>query len=120
LKEERRTPDATAGPPRELDAEVEELTRRTAEVINSAGVEQRQDLREYALGLLKEETEVGDALPARSGKTDARGTNPLAMALLLGLVSLPLLLLFLPVGLTLFAVAFVLGIWGIVSTLVRR
>ena len=120
MKEERRTPEPDAARQPEPDATVEDLTRRIAEVINTAGVEQRQSLREYALDLLKEETEVGDAVPVPPGRRDATGTNPLAMALLLGLVALPLVLLFAPVGLTLLAVAMVLGVWGVATTLFRR
>ncbi len=105
---------------RELDAQVEELTRRVAEIINAAGPDQRQDLREYALGLLRDETEVQDARPAHPEARDAARTNPIGMALLLGLVALPLVLLFAPVGLTLLAVAFVMGLWGVLQTLLRR
>jgi hypothetical protein len=116
LKGERRTPESRP----ELDARVEDLTRKIADVVNSASPEQRQDLREYAVGLLKEETEVVEAMPTPSGEPRTSGTNPLGMALLLGVVALPLLLLFAPVGLTLLAVATVMGVWGIVATLVRR
>ena len=105
---------------RELDAQVEDLTRKVAEIINAAGADQRQDLREYALGLLRDETEVQDARPAYPEARDAARTNPIGMALLLGLVALPLMLLFAPVGLTLLAVAFVMGLWGVLQTLLRR
>ena len=118
MAEERRTPEAGAPRQQELDSEVEDLTRRIADVINTAGAEQRQDLREYALGLLKEETEVQDE-PAPASRS-RRSTNPLGMAVLLGVVAVPLALLFAPVGLTLLAVAAVLGVWGVVAILVRR
>jgi hypothetical protein len=99
---------------------VEELARRLAAVVNGAGPESRAGLREYAIELLKEETELGE-LPAAPGrKTDGTGTNPLGLALLLGLVSLPLIVVFWPIGLTLFAMALVMGLWGLVVTFVRR
>lgn len=91
-----------------------------ADTVNRAGVEDRQALREYAIELLKEETELSDAQPAPSSVTNAASFNPLGLALLLGLVSLPLLLLFTPVGLAMFAVAGVMGLWGLAATLVRR
>lgn len=91
-----------------------------AELVNNADVEDRQDLREYAIELLKEETELGDALPASRPKTHATQTNPLALALLLGLVSLPLLFLFLPVGLTMLGIAAVMGLWGLAATILGR
>jgi hypothetical protein len=53
-------------------------------------------------------------------KTNAAATNPIGIALLLGILSLPALLLFTPVGVVLFAVALVMGIWGLVATLIRR
>jgi hypothetical protein len=117
LTEERRpVPDRQ----RDLDQQVEELARRLAGVVNGAG-ESRAALREYAIELLKEETELGDVPEPSSGaKTHATGTNPLGLALLLGLVALPLVVVFWPIGLTLLAMALILGVWGVVATLVRR
>jgi hypothetical protein len=120
LADDRRTPEPPADPQRELDARVEELTRQLAAVVQSAGVEGRQDLRDYAIGLLKEETEFAEAPSPPVASTNATASNPLGIALLLGLVSLPLLLIFTPVGLTMLAVAIVLGIWGLVLGLLRR
>ncbi len=116
MKGERRTPDSR----RDVDARVESLTRQIADVVNSASPEQRQDLREYALGLLRDETEVVEPMPTATGEPRTSATNPLGIALLLGVVALPLTLLFAPVGLTLLAVATVMGVWGVVATLVRR
>jgi len=119
LAEDHRTPEPAADRERELDAEIEELTRQIAERVNGAGQERRQDLREYAIELLKERTELADAPRAAAAGTADR-TNPLGMAILLGLVSVPLLFLFLPVGLTMLAVAMVMGVWGILATIFRR
>jgi hypothetical protein len=114
-------PESTADRQRELDAKVEALTQQIADVVNSAGVESRQDLREYAIGLLKEETERDDAPDAKSiSQTHAGQFSPLAFAILLGLVSLPLLLLFTPLGVGLFGVAVVMGIWGLLDAVFRR
>ena len=119
LAEDERTPGPGAERQRSLDAQVEELTHRIADLVNSADVEGRQDLREYAIGLLKDETELATS-PRPASSVAADRTNPLGLALLLGLVSFPLLFLFLPVGLTMLAVALVLGLWGLVATLVHR
>jgi hypothetical protein len=100
---------------------VEDLARRLADVVNTAGIESRQDLREYAIGLLKEETERDDAQPATSPETHAtQPFSPLAFAILIGLVSLPLLLLFPPLGLGLFFVAALMGVWGLIDSFFRR
>ena len=96
------------------------LARQIAELINGAGREQRQDLREYALGLIKEETEVIEAPGAPSDKTRSADTNPLGLALLLAVVAFPMGILFPFVGVTMFAIALVLGLVGLVSVLIRR
>ena len=121
MAEDRRTPDPDAARQSELDQQVEDLARRLAEVVNSAGLESRQDLREYAIGLLKEETERDDA-PAAASSTEKHAPqfSPLAFAILIGLVSLPLLLLFAPLGIGLFGMAVVMGIWGLIDTFFRR
>jgi len=116
LTDDRRTPDAA----QELDAEVEDLTRRLAEVVGRAGPEHRQGLREYAIGLLKDETEFAETPPAPAPGARAAPFSPLALGLLLGLVSLPLLLLFAPFGLVMLLLAGVMVVWGLVETLVRR
>jgi hypothetical protein len=122
LKDHRRTPELSATRERELDARVEDLARRLVEAVNQASPEQRPALREYAMELVRDGTEVGDAVPAAppANKTNAAATNPIGIALLLGILSLPAMLLFTPVGVVLFAVALVMGVWGILATLMRR
>lgn len=115
-------PQLPAKPERELDDKVEDLAQRIVQVVNTASPEQRQDLREYAMELLRDGTEVGEAgpVPAADEKKNAAATNPIGIALLLGMLSLPALLLFTPVGLVLLAVALVMGVWGVLATLLRR
>jgi len=120
LADDRRTPDQAARQ-RALDERVEELTREIADLVNTAGGESRQHLREYAIDLLKEETERDDAVVTPSGETHATPSfSPLAFAILIGVVALPLVLLFAPLGLGLLGVAIVMGIWGLIDTFVRR
>jgi hypothetical protein len=121
LADDRRRSDPAADRQRELDTKVEALTQQIAEVVNSAGQESRQHLREYAIDLLREETERDDApAGATDHTTHAPEFSPLAFAILLGLVSLPTLLLFPPLGIGLFGVALVMGIWGVLDALFRR
>ena len=91
-------------------------------MVNTAGVESRQNLREYAIDLLREETERDDAASpvASTEKHATTNFSPLAFAILIGLVSLPLVLLFAPLGLGLLGMAVVMGIWGLIDTFVRR
>ena len=122
MKDHRRTPELPATGERELDVKVEDLVRRLVEVVNDASPEQRPAVREYAMELLRDGTEVGEAgpVPAADVKKNAAATNPIGIALLLGMLALPALLLFTPVGLVLLAVAFVMGVWGVLATLLRR
>ena len=87
--------------------------------MSRAGPEHRQDLREYAIGLLKDETEFAEAPPAEIPGKRAAPFNPLALGLLLGLVSFPLLLVFPPFGLVMFLLGGVMVAWGVVETLLR-
>jgi hypothetical protein len=120
LTEDAPTRLEAAGSQRELDGQVEGLAQRLADVINAAGPELRPALRQYAMDLLRDGTEVADAGPTAVSAADRRGGNPLGMGVLLGLFSLPMMLLFFPVGLTLFAIALVLSVWGVVAMVVRR
>ena len=99
---------------------MEALAQRLVDVINTAGPETRPGLRQYAIDLLREGTEVLEAGPGAPARGQASPSNPLGIALLLGMFSLPMLLLFFPVGLTLLGIALVLGIWGLIATVLRR
>jgi len=89
--------------------------------VNKAGPEHRQDVREYAMDLLREGTEVVDAPVARPAAAPGRGNqNPLGLGLLLLLVGLPMCVLFAPMGIGLVAVASVMCLWGIVAIIFRR
>jgi hypothetical protein len=104
------------------DREVEDLSRRIAEIVNSAGPDARGDLREYAIELLKEETEQSDVAHETRGADTPPPFNPLAIALLLVLAALPLLLsiVFAPVGLAVLGLAALFGIWGVIATMFGR
>jgi hypothetical protein len=113
LAEERRSQ-------RDLEAQVEEFALRIAEVVNDAGPEHRHGLREYAIELLKEETERGDAARVLPRSKKDGGSNPIGIALLLAMVGGLFLILFWPIGLVMLAMAAVMGTWGLVATLARR
>src|SRR5262245_65781140 len=86
-------PEQPATRERELDVKVEVLARRLVEVVNGASPEQRPALREYAMELLRDGTEVGDAGagPAAGGKTNAGATDPIGVTLPLGTTAPPAL-----------------------------
>jgi hypothetical protein len=105
---------------RELDAQIEDLTQRLVEVVNKAGPEHRQDLREYAIDLLRDGTEVVDAPPPRPAGARRASNNPLGLGLLLLMVGVPLSLLFAPLGIGLVVVAGMMCFWGLVMVVLRR
>ena len=106
--------------PRDLDGQVEALAQRIVELINAAGPELRPGLRQYAVDLVRDGTELADATSPTRSAADQRAGNPLALGLLLGMFALPMMLLFFPVGLVLLAMALVLSVWGLVALAVRR
>jgi hypothetical protein len=110
---------AAAGSQRELDGQVETLAQRMVATITAAGPELRPGLRQYAMDLIRDGTEI-DAAPATPARQAGGGDNPLGIGLLLGLFSLPMMLLFFPVGLTLLAISLVLSVWGVIAMVVRR
>jgi hypothetical protein len=105
---------------RELDAQIEDLTQRLVEVVNKAGPEHRQDLREYAIDLLRDATEAVDAAAPRPARSRKASNNPLGLGLLLLLVGLPMTLLFAPMGIGLVGIALVMCFWGVVMIVIRR
>ena len=106
---------------RELDAQIEDLTRRLVEVVNKAGPEHRQDLREYAIDLLREGTEAVDAPAARTATAKgAKSQNPLGLGLLLGVVGVPLAFIFPPLGIGMVAIAAMMCLVGVTMIVIRR
>jgi hypothetical protein len=77
-------------------------------------------VREYAIDLLREGTEVVDAPAARHVTSRRPSNNPLGMGLLLLLVGAPLCLLFPPMGLGLVGIGFGMSAWGVIATIVHR
>ena len=77
-------------------------------------------MREYAIDLLREGTEVVDAPPPRPDRSGKRSDNPLGMGLLMLLVGAPLALVFGPLGFGLLLVGSGMSLWGIVAVVFRR
>lgn len=98
---------------------MEALAQQIVDAINEADPAARHDLREYATDLLRGGTETAD-LPPPSPRPAARSNNPIALALLLGVVSVPMLLVFAPLGFMMAATALVLGVVGVGMTVLRR
>lgn len=100
---------------------MEALARELADTINAGHVEGREQLREVALGLLREEVRLNDHLPASASPPAAAGAfNPFGIGIPLVLMGSVLVFLFPPVGLLMFAAAAVMIAWGVGATLLRQ
>lgn len=100
-----------------VEREIERLTREISRLVGEAPAGERDELRSYALGLLREEVVREEVEESSSNDGGPASFNPLAMGIPVLLVGSFLLFLFPPVGLLLLGVAVLLVIWGILATL---
>ena len=108
--DETRGGDDTA-----LEERVEDLAVEIAALINGSAPEVRKDLRDLAVGLLRErieEVEVPRALP---NGASAAPFNPLGLGIPLLLVGVVLVFLFPPVGLLILLFAAAMLVWGLIA-----
>lgn len=103
---------------RALDDRVEGLTRDLARTINAGAMEQREQLREMAIDLLRDNVEIIETT-VRAPES-GQGFNPFGIAIPLCLVGGVMLILFPPVGLLLFATAGLMMVWGVAAILFSR
>ena len=97
-----------------LEERIEGITGTVAALINGAAPELRRDLRDLAIGILREDVpEVQQPGPAAT--PSGTSFNPLGMAIPLFLVGGMLLFLFPPVGLVILLFAVVMMVWGVAA-----
>ena len=97
------------------------MARELADTINAGQLEGREQLREVALSLLREEVQLTEAPPATTAVPAATGAfNPFGIGIPLVLMGSVLVFLFPPVGLLMFAAAAVMIAWGVGTTLLRQ
>jgi hypothetical protein len=102
------------------EARVEALARELANTINAGQVEGREQLRDVALSLLRDEVQLSEPLPASASPGVAGPFNPFGIGIPLLLMGGVLVFLFPPVGLLMFAAAALMIAWGVGTTLLRR
>jgi len=104
----------------ELEEKIEDLTKELSGLINAAGTQGRDELRDYAISLLQGETEttVVEEPPPVVANSPVASFNPLALAIPFFLIGVFLLLLFPSVGSFLLVVALIMVVWGGLSALV--
>jgi len=110
--EEKKTEDRVT-----VEREIERLARELARLVNDAPAGDRDELRTYALGLVREE--IRESEPTTGAEPPARpgSFNPLGMGIPVLLVGAFLVFLFPPVGMLLIGVAAFLVAWGVLVTL---
>lgn len=98
----------------EVEERIEDLTKEISSLINKAGTDGRDELRDYAVSLLQSETETTVPEEASGeGRTENSGPfNPIALSIPFLIIGIILLPLFAPVGLFMLLAAVVMGIGG--------
>ena len=106
-------------PGQDREAEIERLTQELSGLINEAGTQGREELREYALSLIQAETETThvEEPPQQEEPKQELVFNPLALSIPLVLLGILLLLLFPPVGVVILLFAVVMAVGGGLYTL---
>lgn len=94
------------------------MARDLARHINSVPSDQREQLREMAVHLVRDEVLI--VPPAVPPLSAAGAFNPFAIGIPLALAGGVLSILFPPVGLVLFGAASLTMTWGVLSVLVSR
>lgn len=104
-----------------LDVRVEHLARELARTINAGVGEEREQLREMAVHVLRDEVELVESVAlGEVHGPPPQAYNPFGIAIPLGLVGGVMLILFPPVGLLLFAAAGMMVLWGLASVALSR
>lgn len=102
-----------------LERRVEALANEIAELINSGKGEERNDLKDLALSVVREEVRSGEESANGSPGQEKLGEafNPIAIGIPLFLVGAVMLVLFPPVGLLLLGLAGLMVVWGLLVSL---
>jgi hypothetical protein len=95
------------------EKEVERLAQELGRLIQGADPEQREDLKELAFALIREEFihKAGDESSAAAGSSPAP-FNPLGTGILIFVLGAGLLFIFGPVGLVLMLGGVIFVVWG--------
>lgn len=94
------------------EAEVERLAERIGRLIRSVDPEKREDLKELAFSLVREELIRGEEPRQEAGGTTPAPMNPLGAGVLFFALGAGLSFVFGPVGLALMAGGLFFMVWG--------
>ena len=104
----------------EIGSQIESLARDLARTISTAPPGQREQLRDMAVHLLRDEVELAPPPSDLAAAPSTASTNPFAIGIPLLLVGFVMLILFPPVGLLLCAAAALMMLWGVASVVFAR
>lgn len=111
-----------SAPGQDVENKIEDLTKEMSRLINEAGTDGREELRDYAVSLLQGETETTQTEePAREDQPEPSSPfSPVALSIPFLLIGIILLPLFAPVGLMMLLLAIVMGVGGWFALMFRR
>jgi hypothetical protein len=114
------TSDPPNGAPQEREQEIERLAQELGRLIQSANPERREDLKELAFALIREELiHTGQSEEIKGGSTPAP-FNPLGTGVLIFFLGAGLSFVFGPVGLMLMLGGLIFVVWGALISWFRR
>jgi len=109
-------------PGQDVENTIEDLTKELSRLINEAGTDGREELRDYAISLLQGETETTQT-EEPVGEDPAQPSapfSPVALSIPFLLIGIILLPLFAPVGLLMLLLAIIMGVGGWLALMFRR
>ncbi len=111
-----------SAPSQDVENKIDDLTKELSRLINEAGTDGREELRDYAVSLLQGETETTQTEePAGEDQAEPSSPfSPVALSIPFFLIGIILLPLFAPVGLVMLLLAIVMGVGGWFALMFRR
>ena len=106
----------------DVENTIEDLTKELSRLINEAGSDGREELRDYAVSLLQGETETTQT-EEPVGEDSAQPSapfSPVALSIPFLLIGIILLPLFAPIGLLMLLLALIMGVGGWLALMFRR
>jgi hypothetical protein len=102
------------------EEEIERLAQEIGRLIQSADPQRREDLKELAYTLIREEMFEGGGGEQRQERLTPGPFNPLVTGILIFVLGCGLTFIFGPVGLLLMAGGLIFVVWGALLTWVKR
>ena len=113
------TPDPANLAPEAREQEIERLAQELGRLIQGADFERREDLKELAFALIREEFIHKAEASENQGRSKVAPFNPLGTGVLLFFLGAGLSFVFGPVGLLLMAFGVAFVIWGALISWIR-